>query len=286
MWFAGRTELANVLNKEMAAMVDAKATTPAAILTQRWDGVYKPTPIRCPYECFVLKTYARTQKWVQPGALLIEAARKLRLVGRIPPGYARYISEGLILTFWDKNNPSKKLQAKIEKFVLDVQGRKTQSAGTFSILLNSKNYLNPGVRWEGVIKGRAKKNVLRVPTEALIIHDNKAYLPIRVSTGVTTHKYTEIRGGIQSRNTFLLIEKARPEVTLQKHAPPPIVLKAPKVSREKRRRRRIPRTMDQPYERRRSPRPGRTPVINAFPEEETQEKDQTADDVFPSDIKW
>lgn len=292
MWFAGRQELANVLNKELAAIMDAKATTPSAILTERWQPVFKPTPIRCPYECFVLKIYARTQTWVQPGAFLIEAARKLRLVGRIPPGYGRFMREGLIVTFWDVSNPSKKLQAKVEKFILDVQGRNIQSAGTFTVLLNSKRYLDPGTRWEGVIKGRAKKDVLRVPTAALIIQDNKAYLAVRVSTGVTTLEYTEIQGGVESHDRFLFIEKARKEVVLHKHVPPPVLLKAPRVRPEERRRRRIPRTMDRKDEwrprRSRSTRPRKRhqSVIDAFPEEETQEEDETIDVAFPSDIKW
>lgn len=288
MWFAGRQELATVLNRELAAIMDSKVTTSARILTDRWQEVYKPTPIRCPYECFVLKIFARTQKWVEPGALLIEAARKLRLIGRIPPGYGRYMSKGQIVTFWDVSNPSKKIQARVEHFILDVQGRRVQSAGTFTVLLNRKRYLNPGTRWEGVIKGRLRKNVLRVPTEALIIQDNKAYLPIRVSTGITTSEYTEIKGGVQSRDTFLFIEKARKEVVLHKHEPPPVVLKASKVRPEKRRRRRIPRTMDQGYDRRSWPRsrPQETPVIDAFPEEERQEENEDIDDAFPSDIKW
>ncbi|MFH2204601.1 MAG: hypothetical protein ABIJ96_15915, partial [Elusimicrobiota bacterium] len=208
VWFPAHKELATVLSKELAAIIDAKSATPAAVMHDRWNGVYKPTPISCPFECYVLKTFARSKKWVEPGALLLEAAQKLRLIGRIPPGSGRFIDEDQILTFWDVKNPNKKLQAKVDDFILDIQGKKVQSAGTFTILLDSRNYLDPGTQWEGTIKPRAKKDVLRVPTSAIIVVDDQAYLPVRISTGITTGEYTEVTAGVASKDQFLFLEKA------------------------------------------------------------------------------
>lgn len=284
MWFPANKQLADILNKELAAIVDAKATTPQAVMTDRWQGVYKPAPIACLTDCFVLKTFARNKRWVEPGALLIEAARKLRLIGRIPPGFGRFINEGQIITFWDVKNPKKKIQARIENFILDVQGQRVQSAGTFTVLLNQKHYLNPGTQWEGVIHSKARKNVLRVPTDALIIVDDQAYLPVRVSTGVTTNKYTEIESGVTLRETFLFIDKAT-DVELQRHEPPPILLQA--APQRRARTRRVRRVVERP---RRNGEQRQTPAVEFIIEQEEEEEipeafDEQVNELFPSDIQ-
>lgn len=280
MWFPPSKNLAAVLNKELAALMDAKATTSSSVMTERWENVYQPTPIQCPQECFVLRAYAQQGRWVQPGALLFEAARKLRLVGRIPPGSGRFIEKNQIVTFWDLKNPKRKLQARIEDFILDIQGQKVESAGTFTVRLDSSRYLDPGTEWEGVIKTNARGNILRVPTEALIIVDNEAFLPVRVSTGVTTEEYTEITAGVRQNDQFLYIERGT-DLKLLKHAPPPVVLAAPAAAQNCR----VPETMDEEPQR---PRRGgrkrperRTREIEGFLEEE---KTGESHDEFPSDL--
>ena len=280
MWFSPKKNLATILNKELAAIMDSKATTPSSVMSDRWDSVYQTTPIECPDECFILRAYAQKKRWVEPGALLFEAARKLRMIGRIPPGYGRFIENGQIVTFWDVKNPRKKLQAKIEKFVLDIQGRKVESAGTFTMRMTRRIYLDPGTKWEGVIKTQAKRDILRVPTEALIIVDDQTFLPIRVSTGITTDDYTEITAGAAQNETFLYLEKAK-DVQLLKHVPPPIVLESPDTGR------RIPETMNERKDsprRRRKRKAREIRAIDSFPEDETTTTNEGFQEEFPSDI--
>ncbi|HBL17751.1 MAG: hypothetical protein A2X36_12295 [Elusimicrobia bacterium GWA2_69_24] len=207
-WATGRTAIGYVLNQELSALMDSRQTTPSQILEERWQRMYKPTPIRCPGTCFVLKIFARPTKWVKPGALLAEAASRLRLVGRVRPGDTHWIRDGQILTFWAKNDPKKRLQGRVEQFKLDVQGELIEPGGTFTCLLDERHYLEPETEWEGEITALVRKDVLRVPTEALISFNGETFLPVRVSTGITTYDETEISSGITERSRFLILSTA------------------------------------------------------------------------------
>ncbi|HVE12904.1 MAG TPA: hypothetical protein VNI01_05885, partial [Elusimicrobiota bacterium] len=218
-WSGPRDSLGFLANTELAAMLDARSTTSSELLQERWQRVFKPTPIHCPQECFVLKVFARPKLWVQPEAVLVEAASRLRLSGRVRPGDARWLKDGQILQYWPKSDPKRKQEGRIEGFVLDVQGNKVDPAGTFTVLLDPKHYLDPGTPWEGRIVAVAKKNSLSVPTSSLLLYNGEVYLPVRVSTGITTYDYTEILAGTVEKQRFLMLEpgKAAP---LQRFLPP------------------------------------------------------------------
>jgi hypothetical protein len=308
-WAGPRDELGRMLTLELAAMMDARATTPSQTLEERWKRVYRPTKLFCPKRCFVTKVFAREGKVVKPNALLIEAAGKLRLVGRVRPGDAQWIREGQLVKYWPKSDPKKRIQGRVEKFVLDVQGETVEPGGTFTILLDPGHYLDPGTEWEGEITIVAKKNVLRVPTEALLHHKGEVFLPVRVSTGVTSYGTTEITAGIKERQHFLLLAPGEdsgvprhspagppPEQFYDREEPAP----APSPRRRAKKKEKRKQEKRRPSRRRRDPerraRPRRReeaePVkirrikrqpgeIDVFPEE--QEVDE--DDRFPSDYE-
>ena len=216
-WMQGGKAMAYVLNKEMSAMMDAKASTPGQILEQRWQTLYKPTPIGCSTECFVLQVFARKKAWIQPETLLFEVARKLRLVGRVRPQDSHWVQKGQLLTYWPVKEPQRRVQTRVDRFVLDVQGERVEPGGTLTSLLDSKRYLDPGTEWEGRLVALAKKDVLRVPTQALISYNGETFLTIRVSTGITAREITEITSGVSPRDRFLVIETSG--TCLQRHAP-------------------------------------------------------------------
>ena len=299
-WAAAQDELGTMLTAELAAIMDARASTPSQTLEDRWKRIYKPTPLRCPQECFILKIYAREGKVVAPNTLLIEAAHKLRLVGRVRPGDAKWIREGQLVDYWPKNDPKNRNQGRVEKFILDVQGETVEPGGTFTILLDSKHYLDPETEWVGEITILAKKDVLRVPTEALLHFDGEVFLPIRVSTGVTSYGTTEITAGVSERQHFLPLAPGEAQA-VPRHTPdrqPPSELgpaPEPEPAPPARRRQRTKtesRTNRPPPPRRARPRrreeaepvkiqrikriPGE---IDVFPEDQEAEDDER----FPSD---
>lgn len=219
-WASPSTDLAYLANEELAAMMDANATTPDQVLETRWQRVYKPAPVRCPDPCFILKAFIRPKKWVKPDAVLFEAARKLRLTGRVRAGDTHRVKDGQLIVFWRKDDPSDKHQGRVTRFKLDITGGKLRPGGSFSVYLDEDHYLLPGTLWEGEIAASAKKGVLRVPTRALIHYKGDTFLPVRVSTGITTYEETEITAGASERTRILILEPGRMGST-RSHEPEP-----------------------------------------------------------------
>ncbi|HEX4046364.1 MAG TPA: hypothetical protein VH309_00940, partial [Elusimicrobiota bacterium] len=192
-----------------AAMIDARGGDQQGVMEDRWSRVYRPTPVRCPDTCYVLRVYVRAHTWVKPQAVLFEAASKLKMVGRVRPEDAPLIRDGMELTFWSLKDPKRKLTGRVERFILDVQGEHAEPGGTFTLDMTPDRYFDPGTDWEGEIIPLKKTDVLMVPTASLIEHDGAAYLPIRVSTGVTGTDFTQITAGIEERHEILILDDSQ-----------------------------------------------------------------------------
>ncbi|MBI3298967.1 MAG: HlyD family secretion protein [Elusimicrobia bacterium] len=291
-WADERDPIGTLLTKEMAAMADSNATTPSAVLEERWQRVFQPIDIACPGRCFVVKVYAQPGTQVKAGTLLAEAAGKLRLVGRVKPGDTQWVREGQTVRFWSKKDPTRRQTAKVERFVRDVQGQRIIPGGTFTVLLTPEAWLDANTEWEGVIEAEVKKDVLSVPTQAILVLDGEAFLPIRVSTGVSTYDETEIVAGIGEGVRFLTVDPAATD--LQRHIPPPETLERFELEegRKKRRPERerddadlrpAPRTSIAPERweiNRRSKR--KAGAIDVFPDDRPRGE---RDDRYPSDFR-
>ncbi|MBI5243742.1 MAG: hypothetical protein HY922_08680 [Elusimicrobia bacterium] len=222
-WAQAVDELATLATLELAAMIDAKGTTSKDTVESRWRRVYKPTAVRCPSQCYILKVFAKPKKLVQPGAALIEFARKVRLFGRVRTGDAHRVRNGHLIEFWDVRRPHLKIQGRVE----GLRG------ASFTVLLTPKHFLPPGTEWEGEIIVVDKKEALRVPTAALIRHGNEIYLPVRVLTGITTHEETEITSGVTARTKFLILDTSKVE-SLKTYEPEPVAPRPPKEPSQRR----------------------------------------------------
>ena len=209
VWRGADQPLAFLAHKELAAMMDAKGTQNVDILEDRWQRVYRPTPVRCPDTCFILKSYTKAKTWVKPQAVLFEAARSLKLVARVRPEDAPWIRDGQDLVFWSLKDPKTKLRGRVARFILDIQGEKVDPGGTFTLFMSPDRYFDPGTEWEGEIVPMSKKDVLIVPTGALIRHEGSVYLPVKVSTGITTLTLTQIMGGVEERREVLVLDDSQ-----------------------------------------------------------------------------
>lgn len=234
-WRREGQPLALLAHRELAALIDARGTQDQEILENRWQRVYKPTPIKCASTCFVLKVFAKPKTWVKPQALLFEVADGLNLVARVRPEDAHLVRDGQLVDFWPRNDPKKVRQGKVSRFVLDVQGQDVDPGGTFSIELTPDKTLDPGTEWEGSVLIERRRNALYVPTAALIRHGSAAYLPVRVSTGVTTAEFTEITAGVEAKRPALALDDAALKGA-GRHAPvpdrPALRRRAAELSRE------------------------------------------------------
>ena len=202
-WRRADQPLATLTSRELAAMIDSRGAEKQDVVEDRWSSVYRPAPVRCPDVCFVLKVYAKTHTWVKPQAVLFEAS-KLRLVGRVRPEDAPLVRDGMTLTFWAVKDPTRRLTGKVERFSLDMPDEKANPGAAFAWDLTPDRSLNPGTDWEGEVV--IMTDVLTVPTAALILRDGATYLPVRVSTGLTTPGFTQITGGAEEKRPILLLD--------------------------------------------------------------------------------
>lgn len=209
VWRGADQPLAFLAHKELAAMLDSKGTQNVDILEDRWQRVYRPTAARCPDTCFILKNFLRPKTWVKPESVMFEAAGSLKLVARVRPEDATWVKDGQDLVFWPVNDPKRRLKGRVTKFILDVQGEKVTPGATFTLVMSPDRYFNPGTEWEGEIVPLSKKDVLYVPTGALVSEGGVTYLPVRVSTGITTQGLTQITAGIEEKRDVLVLDDAQ-----------------------------------------------------------------------------
>lgn len=208
VWRGADQPLALLANRKLAAILDAKGTENADILEDRWRRFYPPTRARCPDACFVLKNFLKPKTWVKPESVMFEAAAALKLVGRVRPEDVHWIRDGQEIVFWAVKDPKRVLRGRVARLRLDIQGAKAEPGATFTLTLSPARYLDPGAEWEGRILALSKKGVLYVPTDALIRRGDDVYLPVRVSTGITTRGLTEVAAGIEEKRGALILDEA------------------------------------------------------------------------------
>ncbi len=214
-WRSAGSTLGLLANRELAAIIDARGSTPQEMVQERWQKVYKPTAIRCPYDCFLLKSYVRARQTVQPQALLFEAAKGLRLEARVGRADAGWVRFGQRFEFWPVTAPSRRLEGTVVNYSATAEG------GRFQLDLSPERSLDPGTEWEGVIHASVKRNILLVPTSSLITHAGGVYVPVRVSTGLTADGSTEVTAGLQDSHPILNLRGTAPAALPVAHSPAP-----------------------------------------------------------------
>jgi multidrug efflux pump subunit AcrA (membrane-fusion protein) len=219
-WFKPETVIGHLANKEMASILDSHNTTEQGVMEDRWKQVYEPTPIQCPSDCYVLRVFIKNKDWLKPKALILEAAQKLYMVGRVRPEDAQWIKDGQDLEFWPADDPTRKFKGRITRFVLDIQGEKVNPGATFTLTMSPSRYMDPGTRWEGVVVPTVKKGILIVPTDAVIQYNGSAYVAVKVSTGLTTNELTEITTGLREKEDILVLDDARLKEAMRWRMPP------------------------------------------------------------------
>lgn len=208
-WHGADQPLAMLVRRELAAILDARGQQDQGLVEDRWQRVYRPTPVRCPDTCFVLKVYARPHAWIKPQAVMFEAARKLAMVARVRPEDVPLIRDGMELTFWSVKDPRKKLKGRVTRYILDIQGQNVDPGASFTLYMTPDRYFDPGTDWEGEIIPSRKSDVLIVPTAALIRSGGAVYLPVRVATGTTTQEFTQITAGAEDKREFLQLDDSQ-----------------------------------------------------------------------------
>ncbi|MHB2026946.1 MAG: efflux RND transporter periplasmic adaptor subunit [Elusimicrobiota bacterium] len=208
-WSQAGAELGTVASGHLAALLDSPTTTDRAVILNHWQKDFPLIPVSCPQNCYLLDVLVSPKDWIDPGTPLFKAALNLRLAGFVAPGDAHWIKDGQWLEFWASNLPKQKLRMQVENFILDHPGDPENSGGTFAMDMTPDEYLPPKTRWEGIIIPVDHPNALRAPTASLIEYNGSIFLPLHVSTGITTTEWTEITAGASEGRTYLIMNPSR-----------------------------------------------------------------------------
>jgi len=208
-WALDSAVLGDVASAHLAAMLDSPTTTDKSVVLARWESDYPLIPVRCPQDCYLLKISVQAGDWISSGAPLFTAAQTLRLTGTVPAGNASLIRDGQWLTYWAKADPNDKFRMLVENFELDRPGEPENSAGRFAMDLTPRQYFPPGTAWEGVIIPVDHPNALLVPTAAVVEFGGELFLPLPVSTGITTAAWTEISAGAGEGEDYLMLKDSQ-----------------------------------------------------------------------------
>ncbi|HVA65990.1 MAG TPA: hypothetical protein VNK24_03585 [Elusimicrobiota bacterium] len=208
-WALDSAVLGDVASAHLAAMLDSPTTTDKSVVLARWKSDYPLIPVRCPQDCYLLKISVRTGDWISSGDPLFTAAQTLRLTGVAPAGNAYLIRDGQWLTYWAKDNPTAKFRMPVGNFELDHPGEPENSSSRFAMDMAPGQYFPPGTAWEGVIIPVDHPNALLVPTAAVVEFGGELFLPMPVSTGITTAAWTEISAGAGEGEDYLMLKDSQ-----------------------------------------------------------------------------
>ncbi|MBI3504974.1 MAG: hypothetical protein HY059_09050 [Proteobacteria bacterium] len=203
-WVKGDTVLGLLANTELAALIDARGTTPQEMLEDRWQRVFAPSKITCGAECFILQVFIKEKRPIRPEQVLFEVSKGLLLVAKVRPHEAGWVRPGMAIEAW-VGNRRRVVRAYIDR-IIPPKSRDSGEPTTVEAPLSPEGYLNPGTKFEGRVIIEAHEDTLYVPTQSLIRHKDGVYLPVRVKTGLVSETHTEVLDTVVDRQPILVLD--------------------------------------------------------------------------------
>ncbi len=201
-WAAKSDILALLASTELAAMLDASQTTPQDIIEKRWESVFKPTEVHCPYEsCIVLSVHTASKAKLQTGDLVLVLAEALTVEADVRPPAAIDVAPGQVVEVWSPATAGKRMPAK----VVEVKGRRSNGQARVVMLLpQGVERLKPGDPIDGEIPLARRERLLIVPQGAITTFQDRTFLNVEVQTGMNNGREVEILSGIDENSSFLV----------------------------------------------------------------------------------
>ena len=201
-WVVKSDVLALIATAELAAMIDSSATTPQDVLEKRWQNVFKPTEMHCPFEgCVVLSVTGTSHQRMSTGDLILVLAEAYTLEAEVRPPASQNIIAGQVVEVWSPSDPKKRLPAR----VLDVRGQRSSGQVHASLLLpQNLERIKPGDILEGEIPLNKREPLLLVPAGALTTFQGRSFVNVEVQTGLNNGRDVEVLSGLDETRNILL----------------------------------------------------------------------------------
>lgn len=200
-WNDGRAPLAKIASKEFAAMIDSRGAQTEEGVEERWKGTFDFSPAQCDGPCFVMTIFTTPKVWVKAGDELFEAAKRLKLAGRVGSQDAAQLRSGLAITVWRMDDPARKYKGKLANVAII----RDSTDSDFSVDCDAAKTWPPGTRWQGELIVAARRGVLVAPASAIMRAGSDAFLPMKVKLGEPTGDDVEILDGASEGRPILVL---------------------------------------------------------------------------------
>lgn len=200
--FRKRSLLAIISGPDLAAIIDANATTPQQVIEERWQKVYKPRKVRAPFDGFLLETRAGIKEFVKADQPLFVVTPQLSFEAIVPLKATPGMTPGMPALLWRPANPELKIPGRLREV---LPGTPTPEKATLRVeILPAEDIALPlpGTVLDGQVTVAEKKSVITVPAGAISRVEGRSFVSVEVEEGLSDGERTQI-GGLQPGQAIL-----------------------------------------------------------------------------------
>jgi multidrug efflux pump subunit AcrA (membrane-fusion protein) len=193
-WVTKNETLVVLIDKELAAMLEAEPTTPPEIVAKRWGVAYRPAEVRCPFDNgYVVNVLVRGRQMVRSGDPLLSAAPALKITSPATTPAVTGLVQGATAVVWTKRDPDTTYKGsllEVKPEGRDASGR--QQPAEVTVLLPARaEGIDSGADMQGKILF-VRQDVLKIPSSAITHVDGKAFATVELRVGADNGEEAEL----------------------------------------------------------------------------------------------
>jgi macrolide-specific efflux system membrane fusion protein len=211
-----------ISSSERAAMIDAARAIGESELN-RWQEIYKPTPVVAPMDGFIIRREKEPGQSIQVQDAVLRMADDLIVGVNIDETDFRYIKIGSKVNMFLDAYPEQYFEGIIEHISYDSQNLQNVIVYEVKIKpLKKPEVFRSGMTVTTIITADSKDGVLSIPNVFISDKDekkiviiktgntkNREFKTVEVKTGISNGKYTEILSGLAPNETVVLIKQSK-----------------------------------------------------------------------------
>lgn len=201
--FKNHDLLAVIAGPDLAAIIDANATTAQQVVEARWQKMFKPQKVRAPFDGFLLETRVGMKEMVKADQPIFVVTPRLSFEAVVPLKGTPGMSPGMKAVLWRPANPELKMPGKVSEV---LPGTPSAEKATVRVqLLPAEDIATPlpGTVLDGQITVAERKNVVTVPAAAVKRVEGRSFVSIEVNEGLSDGEHTEITSGLEPGKAIL-----------------------------------------------------------------------------------
>jgi macrolide-specific efflux system membrane fusion protein len=211
-----------VSSSERAAMIDA-ARAVGELEFQRWQEIYRPTPVVAPMNGFIIRREKEPGQTITQSEAVLRMADDLIVSVNIDETDFRYIKIGNKVTMFLDAYLNQYFEGIIEHISYDSANINNVIVYEVKIRpLKKPEVFRSGMTATTVITADSKNGALSIPNVFITEKDGKKTVTVKtensrkrefktrdVKTGISDGKYTEVLSGLNPNETVVLLDKKK-----------------------------------------------------------------------------